>query len=205
MDGDEKMTDLIDPIGEKDRLTEDYLQKPGCGGTSEEKEHFSAVAPYPPVMVEEENLHYAQLLAVNLASPKSELTSVLQYIYQDWFFTPQYKEVARIIKKIAIVEMHHMDILGRLIVLLDGNPTYCAVTDNRFHIWNGNMVTYSNMVCLALTDNICLEEAAIASYKEHAAQINDHYIVDVLNRIIEDEQVHLQIFHKMLNDLNAVK
>lgn len=158
-----------------------------------------ADGPYPPVEVEGPNLQYARMLAIDFASGKSEMTSVTQYVYQSWVLAPQFAEVAETMHCIAMVEMHHLDILGNLITLLGGNPQYYAAPARRPMVWNGNMVNYSQTVAMAMRQNMALEKAAIDTYRRQAAVIQDAHIVAILNRIIQDEDVHMRIFRKYLD------
>ena len=159
--------------------------------------------PYPPIKVEKSNLKYAQLLNISLAAASSELTSVTQYLYQKWIFKADYHETAKIIGKIAEMEMRHMQILGELIVLLGGNPMYCAVKNRKLSVWNGNMVCYATDPRQAMLENIVLEQAAINTYNEQIALIEDDCIKAVLERIILDEESHSQIFNQILCELNT--
>ena len=44
----------------------------------------SAPVPYPPLTVDGPNPQIARLLGVDLASSKSEMTSICQYLYHSW-------------------------------------------------------------------------------------------------------------------------
>lgn len=158
---------------------------------------FHAESPYPPIKVEEPNLKYACLLQADEASDKSEFTSISQYVYQSWIFQACYKEIAHGIIKIAEVEMHHLDMLGKLIILLGGEPKL----QSGYRIWNGNMVNYTVSPVNMLKSSIMLEVAAIETYEKQINYIKDKYIVDILKRIVEDEQIHLKIFNNYLSEL----
>lgn len=148
----------------------------------------TAPGPYPPVMVEGFNKRYAQLLQKNTASAMSELTSITQYIYHTWRLDERFSEIAKTMQKIAMVEMHHLDMLGQLIILLGGDPKYQARAGDYPVAWNGSMVTYSRTVARMMKDNIILEQAAIDTYGRQITQIQDKYVVAVLKRIVRSEE-----------------
>ena len=164
-----------------------------------EQIEVTANLPYPPIMVERPNLYTAKLLSVDLGADKSELTSVMQYVYHSWQLDEGQTEMAKTLLSIAKVEMHHMEILGRLIILLGGNPTYSAVTGPRRVAWNANMVTYSRMIARMMQDDILLEQAAIRTYRRQLSLIDDRCVTDLLERIIMDEEIHLRIYKQFLS------
>ena len=53
-------------------------------GRPEPKRPVKADAPYPPLTVEGPNRQYARMLTMDLASDKSEMTAITQYLYQGW-------------------------------------------------------------------------------------------------------------------------
>lgn len=55
--------------------------------------------------------------------------------------------------------MRHMQILGKLIRMLGGDPRYAALRRGRPVYWNGGMVSYSRSPKPMLLDSLHLEEA----------------------------------------------
>lgn len=78
----------------------------------------AADAPYPPLEVNGPNHQIVRMLAFDLASDKSEMTSVTQYMYQGWALDRAFAGIARTLERLAQVEMRHMQILGKLIRML---------------------------------------------------------------------------------------
>ena len=107
-------------------------------------------------------------------------------------------------REIAVVEMHHLDLLSQVISLLGGDPTFSAVRNNRCIVWNGSMVNYCKNLPQMIRYNIRAEQEAIANYRRHIAFIKDRQIQALLERIIEDEEIHLAIFRQMLERLESV-
>ncbi len=159
----------------------------------------SAPVPYPPLTVDGPNPQIARLLGVDLASSKSEMTSICQYLYHSWVLPSTADSADSLLKRIAEVEMHHYDMLGQLIVKLGGDPKYVAV-QNRPLPWDARMVSYTRTPASAFRDDLMLEQAAIETYRRQAAAISDPHVVAVIRRILLDEEMHLLIFRRLLSE-----
>lgn len=168
-------------------------------GSGKPVQPVAADAPYPPIEVGAENPQYARMLSLDLAASRSEMTSITQYLYQAWIFSAEHMEAAETMKRIAAVEMHHLDIMGELITRLGGAPRYAAMQRQPM-AWNGNMVNYSRSLEMAMRYNMALEQSAIDTYRKQASVIQDEHIVVILHRIILDEEVHMRIFRRYLDE-----
>ena len=154
--------------------------------------------PPPYMPAQNRNPHYAQILKNSLASSKSETTAVMQYTYQSWVLAAEFSEIADTMQHISMVEMHHLQMLGRLIDLLGGTPSYCCVQRNRQFPWNATMVFYGRMVRQMMQNNIAGEQEAIRQYRKQIQIIQDCHIQEILKRIILDEELHIELFKKYL-------
>ncbi len=159
--------------------------------------------PYPEIRVEEKNSYYADLLSQDYAGQTSETTAVLLYSYQHFDKFEENKEFAKLIEEIAIVEMRHLEILGKLIKLLGKEPVYktCESSRGNCIMWNANNINYDTNLREMLKINIKAEETAIKTYKHHRKIIDDKYIKEMLSRIILDEENHLKIFNELYDKL----
>ena len=108
---------------------------------------------------------------------------------------PEYK---KILKGIAIVEMHHLEILGNLIYQLGLTPVFGKRTENALEWFNGSYVNYSNNLISVLQEDILEEQKTIEQYEKIIIYTNDFHVKEILNRIILDEKLHIEIFSKML-------
>ena len=139
-------------------------------------------------------MKYANLLYDSFAGEKGELTTITQYIYEH-IELKRYDSFSKILLSIAIEEMHHLDLLGSLIKKLGGAPYYinkekCA--------WNTENVKYHfSSIYEMLTYNIESEKAAIKGYRESIKNTQNKSIKDLIERIILDEQTHLEIFNRL--------
>lgn len=158
---------------------------------------FAVNLPYPPVKVNEENLHYANLILLNYAGLVSEFTAVSQYVYHEISVFKDYPVISTALKGISQVEMHHLQTLGELAVLLGGDPRYFILKKKTPHYWNPKFVAYSKTPKQLLLDDINGEKQAIAQYEKTISQIDDANIVAILKRIILDEEFHIKILNEL--------
>ncbi len=169
--------------------------------TSVNDEHvdrFCALSePYPEVRVEGPNPFYARLLLEDFAGVVSENTAINQYLYHH-LTLKDYPDVAELEECIAIVEMHHYEILGELILLLGEEPRIGVLEDSTFRYWSGSYVYYGKGICDRLAADIAAEMAAIRNYTLHREMIHDRYVSEILTRIIQDEEYHLKLFREKL-------
>ncbi|MNI63516.1 Bacterioferritin [compost metagenome] len=157
---------------------------------------YASPLPYPEIQVTEKNRYYAELLMEDYAGVFSEFTAVSQYIYHDFVIKNKQREIAEMLKHIAVVEMKHMDKLAQAIILLGGNPIYrgCCINKKKCNFWNETFVYYGNNIYDQLKADLNSEYKAIESYRNHIEMIKDPYITALLERIILDEEVHIELF-----------
>ena len=150
--------------------------------------------PYPKLMNIRQNTRYANLLYDNFAGEEGELTAVNQYIYEH-IELKRYESFSKILLSIAMEEMHHLDLIGDLIKRLGRKPYYINKDQC---MWSANNIKYhfSNVYDM-LMFNIELEKKSIERYKEAIKYTQNKSIKDLLERIILDEQTHLEIFNRL--------
>lgn len=149
--------------------------------------------PYPDIKVEKENIEYAKLLMYPYASMVSEDTATHLYMYQSFILD---NNIGKILENIAIVEMHHLEMLAKTINLLGLKPEY----KSNDIPWTSNYVNYTTNLKDILKINIEAETLAIKNYQNLIKVINDKYIKKMLERIIIDEEIHLKIFNDLYKE-----
>lgn len=152
--------------------------------------------PYPKIMVEKPNIEYAKILLFAYAGNVSEETAVHQYLYQS--FVLEDEDVAKIIEQIGIVEMHHIEMLAETIQLLGMDPKYRVYCLGEEKYWDASYVPYPKTMIEMLNQDIQSETEAIQNYQKIIELIDDKYIQQMIERIIEDEKIHLMIFKTLL-------
>ena len=157
--------------------------------------------PYPEIRVEKENYYYADLLSQDYAGAEGEITAVMLYSFQHFDKFKTNPEISKILEEIAVVEMYHMELLAKTIKLLGKNPTYTTYDSLNYNCinWSAYSVDYNTDLKYILKGNIKKEQNAIRNYKYHKSLIKDRYIKKLIDRIIIDEQKHIEVF-KMLYD-----
>jgi bacterioferritin len=134
------------------------------------------------------------LLLEDYAGAVSEMTAINQYFYHYLTFEEKHDDIAELEECVSIIEMYHLELLGKTIRLLGVAPEYRTITNNRVIYWNASFVYYGQGICDRLAADIAAERMAIQNYRQHQQLIGDPYIKELLERIIMDEQHHLQLF-----------
>lgn len=160
--------------------------------------------PYPEIRVEKQDVNYADILSEDYAGRVSETTACLLYSYEHFDMFKENKEFSDIIEEISLVEMKHLEMLGKTIKLLGKDPIFktCESTRGDCIMWNSNYVSYADDLKSMLKINIEGETNAIKNYEHHKKIIEDKYIKELLSRIILDEKRHVEIFEMIYNGLN---
>ena len=154
--------------------------------------------PYPEIVNAQDDKFTVAILK-NLASSRmGELNGVLQYIYQSVVADKVMEDVASVFEEIGIVEMMHLDMLMHAIVDFGGVPKY---EDGQGNIFNVSNINYSIKLKDMLENNILEEKQAIEAYRQAISKIKNQSLKKLLERIIEDEQRHLDIFKKIRDNV----
>ena len=76
----------------------------------------------------DENHYYASILLEDYAGTSGELTAIHQYMYHHLTLQHSHLNISTLIREIAIVEVHHLELLGETIRLLGQFPTCLLYT-----------------------------------------------------------------------------
>lgn len=155
--------------------------------------------PYPEIKVEKPNIEYAKILLNSYAGKISEDSAAHLYIFQHIILEDKYKKYSSILKKIGIVEMHHLEMLGETIRKLGIEPVFMSYDKNKSGLvpWRSNYINYSVNIRDIINIDIDAEEKAIEYYKYTIEIIKDKYVRKLIERIIMDEELHLKIFKEI--------
>ena len=159
--------------------------------------------PYPEIRVEKPNIEYAKILSNAYAGKISEQTAILLYIFEHMTLNGEFKEYSETLKKIAIVEMHHLEMLGETIRLLGMEPVFMSYDKNKNGLvpWKATYVNYNVNVKDIVNIDINEEERTIEYYNYVLEVVKDKYIRKLIERIIKDEELHLKIFKEFKKSL----
>ena len=159
--------------------------------------------PYPEIKVEKPNIEYAKILSNAYAGKISEQTAILLYIFENMALKDKFKEYSEILKKIAIVEMRHLEMLGETIRLLGMEPVFMSYDKNKSGLipWKSTYVNYNVDIRDIVNIDINEEEKTIEYYNYVLKVVKDKYIRKLIERIILDEELHLKIFREFKKSL----
>ena len=139
-------------------------------------------------------------MVMNLYSGREgELTAITQYLYQHYIIGDLDETMATCLMGIAKVEMRHHALLGEAIVKMGGDPIMGGSTC----FWSGSNVNYAQNPIRFLLNNIVAEQQAICNYRRAASCINNASLSELFLRIAQDEELHIEIFDELLENLNC--
>ena len=156
--------------------------------------------PYPEMTDIKENPQYASLMLSNLAGLYSEMNAVSLYFYNHVILKDVWPELSEKKKKISIVEMHHLDIFAHLAYHLGADPRLWDCQQGCLEYWSPGYNVYPSHLKSLLENAIIQEQNTIAIYQQQITCIKERTIQKILYRIIEDEELHIQIFEYFLNE-----
>ena len=155
--------------------------------------NMMAALPYPELEIDYPSSKDVKCIMDLYAGVDSELTAIIQYMYQSYIVGNKDDELHTLLEQVAMAEMKHMELLGECIVALGGTP----VTGGNRQFWNGSVVNYTKDIVSILDINIRGEEKAIALYKQAARCVDNYSVKELLERIEMDEIIHLDAFKAM--------
>ena len=159
--------------------------------------------PYPKIEISKKDTAFGYKLLNVYAGRVSELSAINQYSFQS-FYLNKYKDLSNILMEISEVEMHHLKILADLICALGLIPYYVTYNCSYEAIpWNADYVDYTTDYRNMLLSNINSEVTAIKDYNKLIYETNDPNIKEILNRIIMDEERHIEIFSELLKQYDT--
>ncbi len=166
-------------------------------------ETFKVKKEYPEITVVRLPFEVISKIKRLFADRKSEMTSVMQYIYQHFIFgsAEGLENISRAMEEIAITEMEHYEILAKIMVRCGVDPKSCVYIDNNIDIcdyWKANYVNYTRDFINIFENDILLEQGGINNYLELIEMTDDENLKEIVERIIEDEKSHIAYFKAVL-------
>ena len=159
--------------------------------------------PYPTTETGERNPCWAALLYNDFAGNTGELGAITKYIYQALTVEAENPELAASLRCIAMTEMRHLELLGKLLVNFGGDPKYRTLERCAERWWSGGNLNYCRDACYFLREDIRCEQKAIAGYRLRLCQIKNAAAAALIERIISDELRHIEILEGWLKRLEC--
>jgi len=148
------------------------------------------------------NPAYAELMLSNIGGANSEISAVAHYFYNRLRTQDEYSHISDLFRKISIEEMHHLEAFGRLAMLLGADPRLWETSGVYMRYWSPEEVDYTPRSAVEIVRTSIDEElAAIDKYTVQAAYIQDPYAVEVLRRVVADEERHIRLFQDALKKM----
>ena len=117
-----------------------------------------------------------------------ELTAISQYMVQHYELdNADYGKLAKVLKKVAIVEMKHAERLAERILFLGGKPTSKPDAE----------IKKGQPILQMLATDEAIEMQAVAMYNEAAAacaEAGDRVSKDLFESLLADEDEHVDLF-----------
>ncbi len=155
--------------------------------------------PYPAAAVSEKNNLYGRMMLDNMGGQNSEMSAVSMYVYSNILLKDQ-EYLARIFRKISIVEMGHLELFAQLARLLGQDPRLWTHRGGRMVYWSPGYNRYGTDPGFLLQTALVSEQSAIEKYEEQCRRIDDPCILSCLRRIIADEEIHVKIFQSLCQE-----
>ena len=92
-----------------------------------------------------------------------------------------------------MVEIHHLNIFMELALKLEMDPRWWTCLNVQCCYWSPSYLNYPQQIDEMLQTAIDNEYQAINKYMYQIKIIKDPFIVAILKRIIEDEELHIKI------------
>lgn len=170
------------------------------------------------VKVEKPNPQYAVMLQEQVGGGNGELKAALQYMSQS--FRIKDPEIKDLFMDIASEELSHLEMVSTLVSLLNGhdvNVESVGAGNIQAHVqiglspglinasgysWTGDYVTVTGDLCADLLSNIASEQRAKVVYEYLYRQINDHYVRDAIDFLLNREEAHNAMFREAFNKVS---
>lgn len=163
---------------------------------------LSADIPFPSIDELQPDTTAGKIISFAFATPKGELSAILQYVYHSLHLAPLHEEYAETMTAIALSEMHHLKVLGATMLKLGVNPRYVQYPNSDCY-FDTSCISQCTTPQKMIMDDIQGELTAITEYKKMLYVLKNENVAAVIQRIIIDEQLHLETLKNMLIKLNG--
>ena len=167
------------------------------------------------VKVERPNPQYAVLMQEQLGGGNGELKAAMQYLSQS--FRIKDPEIKDLFFDIAAEELSHMEMVAQTINLLNGHDVHnesVSAGEIQTHVqcglspvlinssgapWTADYVTVTGDLVADLLSNIASEQRAKVVYEYLYRQIEDKYVRETIDFLLNREEAHNALFREALN------
>lgn len=169
-----------------------------------------------PVRVEKANPSYAAMMQEQLGGANGELKAAMQYLSQSFRIADA--EIKDLFLDIASEELSHMEMVAQTINLLNGQELAAdkAIGEIESHVllglspglmnasgysWTADYVSVTGDLCADLLSNIASEQRAKVMYEYLYRQIDDKYVKETIDFLLNREEAHNALFREAFNKI----
>ncbi|MGN0822939.1 MAG: ferritin-like domain-containing protein [Candidatus Gallimonas sp.] len=157
---------------------------------------------YPCLDGLEEDYAALRIISPAYAGRASELTAILQYVYQSIIFgNCGMEEAASTVEEIAVTEMYHFELLGTMICKLGAPPIFTSCPPYPVGYFSASVVDYSREPKRMLLSDLAGERAAVEQYERMAKSLCNRRVAEMILRIAEDEKVHVAALERLIDKM----
>jgi Mn-containing catalase len=168
-----------------------------------------------PVRIEKAKPQYAVLLQEQLGGANGELKAAMQYISQS--FRVKDPEIKDLFLDIGAEELSHMEMVATTINMLNGHDVDYemigvgeiegsvltglspGLINASGYSWTSDYVSVTGDLCADLLSNIASEQRAKVVYEYLYRQINDKYVKETIDFLLNREEAHNAMFREAFN------
>lgn len=168
-----------------------------------------------PVRIEKAKPQYAVLLQEQLGGANGELKAAMQYISQSFRIKDQ--EIKDLFLDIGAEELSHMEMVATTINMLNGHDVDYemigvgeiessvltglspGLINASGYSWTADYVSVTGDLCADLLSNIASEQRAKVVYEYLYRQINDKYVKETIDFLLNREEAHNALFREAFN------
>ncbi|MGE5543121.1 MAG: manganese catalase family protein, partial [Bacillota bacterium] len=164
------------------------------------------------VRVERPNPTYAAMLTEQIGGPQGEMKAAMQYMSQS--FRIKNAQIKDLFLDIASEELSHLEMVSTAVNLLNGHDVDSQAVESG-HVesqvltglnpylasasgfpWTAAYVNVTGDLPADLLSNIAAEQRAKVVYEYLHRQINDKYVREVIDFLLNREEAHNALFRK---------
>ena len=175
---------------------------------------------FHPVRVEKPNPQYAALLQEQMGGGNGELKAAMQYMSQS--FRVKDQAIKDLFMDIAAEELGHLEMVASTINMLNGDELDASGVKSgeiETHVllglnpglinasgysWTGDYVTVTGDLCADLLSNIASEQRAKVVYQYLYRQIDDKYVKETIDFLLNREEAHNALFREAFNRVQDI-
>ncbi|MDT8903155.1 manganese catalase family protein [Anaeroselena agilis] len=168
-----------------------------------------------PVKVERPNPTYAAMLTEQLGGPQGEMKAAMQYMAQS--FRIKDPAIKDLFMDIAAEELSHMEMVATTVNLLNGHDVDApavaaghieshvlmglnpALSNASGYLWTAAYVNVTGDLPADLLSNIASEQRAKVVYEYLHRQIEDKYVRQTIDFLLNREEAHNTLFRQAFN------